>query len=161
MSKTDDKGNAFEEIVAKPPVVCDLKNLGKRIKTARENRGLTQSELVDTSGGITYVSRWEHGDVFPRLELFCKVCEVLNITPNQLLGVEPFEEEEVGLKAGRKIRPIREKWLSENQVWKLQEECKGLPDESIQYLIAVAKRERKMLELSGELSSTAEKEQTK
>ena len=42
----------------------DAKQLGKRLKSARENRGLTQDELVEKLGGNRYpsdISEYEHG----------------------------------------------------------------------------------------------------
>ena len=64
-------------------------NFGPRIQAARKAQGMTQKELAERLGvQNTTVSNWEKnlnkqdGDAIQRL------CEILELTPNQLYGVE-------------------------------------------------------------------------
>lgn len=57
-----------------------LKDLGDRIRGARESAKLTQAEVaksVDVT--VNYYARFERGEVTPSLALLIRVMEVLNI----------------------------------------------------------------------------------
>ncbi len=68
--------------------------IGKFIAEARKNRKITQSELAEKLG-ITdrSVSNWENGKNMPDLSLFKPLCEILNITINELLSGEKIDKE--------------------------------------------------------------------
>lgn len=60
--------------------------LGKKIKKLRNLHKLTQegfAELIDMD--IRQVSRIESGENYPSLTFFIKMCQVFNITPNEML----------------------------------------------------------------------------
>lgn len=59
-----------------------------RLKEWRERRGLSLRKLGEVSG-VHYVSlaRLEAGQLDPQLSTLLKLCEALNITLNQLVGV--------------------------------------------------------------------------
>lgn len=62
-------------------------SLGERIKTARDNKGLKQSELADLidvrSSGV--ISNWEKDINKPDADKIIKLCEVLDISVSYLL----------------------------------------------------------------------------
>ena len=53
----------------------------------RKKAGLTQEKVADELG-ITRqaISKWESGTSLPDAEMIIKLCAVLDVTPNQLLG---------------------------------------------------------------------------
>ena len=64
----------------------DIKAIGCRIKTAREQKGLTQEDLaalVDISP--THVSVIERGIKIPRLDTFISIANVLEVSADALL----------------------------------------------------------------------------
>jgi len=65
-----------------------MKQIGERIKAARTAKNLTQSEfakLVGVKSG-SVVSSWEMGVAKPDCERVSVICNVLDISPNNLLG---------------------------------------------------------------------------
>ena len=68
--------------------------IGKFIAECRKNKGLTQSELSEQLGVTDRsVSNWENGKNMPDLSLFKPLCEILNITINELLSGERLNKE--------------------------------------------------------------------
>lgn len=58
----------------------DVEKLGKRIRSERRKRDLTQEELGKMVGAKkTSVCQWEKGLNMPRVEVLLKVLEVLKI----------------------------------------------------------------------------------
>ena len=75
----------------------DKKLLGKRINTARKDRGLTSeklSELCDIKA--TYLRQIESGAKLPSLPLFVCLCEKLRTSPAYLLADQLGGDEETG-----------------------------------------------------------------
>ena len=63
-------------------------NFGPRIQAARKAKGLTQKELADRLGvQNTTVSNWENNLTEPNGDLIRQLCEVLDLTPNELYGM--------------------------------------------------------------------------
>lgn len=65
----------------------DKKLLGKRINTARKDRGLTSerlSEMCDINA--TYLRQIEGGAKVPSLPMFVTLCEQLRVSPSYLLA---------------------------------------------------------------------------
>ena len=61
----------------------------ERLKTIRTRRLLTQKELAGRVGvAWQTVSEWESGRQQPRLQHLRKLCEVLQVSPEELLGGE-------------------------------------------------------------------------
>lgn len=59
------------------------KKIGKRVKEARKNIGITQNELATKVGvSATYVSLIERGLSFPRGDVLVGMLNALNISPN-------------------------------------------------------------------------------
>lgn len=65
---------------------------------ARESRGLTREQLASAIGRdkqqIWRYEDWKGNLQTPSLETFCKICEVLDIQPNELLNVSEKNNKE-------------------------------------------------------------------
>ncbi len=61
--------------------------MGGRIKELRRRKLLTQKEL-SAAIGVQYqtVQRWENGTRYPRPAQLRNLCEVLDVTPDELLA---------------------------------------------------------------------------
>jgi transcriptional regulator with XRE-family HTH domain len=56
------------------------KNLGKKLKLAREKSGLTQLQVANASGvGVNYYAQIERGEVNPSFEKLQSIMKALNI----------------------------------------------------------------------------------
>ena len=68
--------------------------IGKFIKTLRKEKKLTQSELA-TKLEVTdkSISNWENGKNMPDLSLFKPLCEILDITINDLISGEKLNKD--------------------------------------------------------------------
>ncbi len=63
--------------------------IGQRLKQARLNLGLKQSALGAIVGvSASFISQCESGRKFPRLDVFLKIVDALNVSPNYVLGRE-------------------------------------------------------------------------
>ena len=68
------------------------------IKTARENKGLTQQECADIFGvKLRAWQTYEQGVSEPKYELLCKIADTFGVTTDYLLGREPLENPVAGL----------------------------------------------------------------
>ena len=67
-------------------LIHDLRQIGNRLLALRKDRGLTQMELAEKAGlaDRTYADI-ERGTVNMRMSTLVKICEALNIRPNDLL----------------------------------------------------------------------------
>ena len=64
-----------------------MKKIGERLKEARLAQHLNQEELAERIGAkYRSISTWENGTAKPDCLTIVRICEVLNITPNHLLG---------------------------------------------------------------------------
>ena len=70
-----------------------MKSIGLRIKEARQAKNLKQDELAELIGAKSgaVVSSWENGKAKPDCLTIQKICEVLEISPNHLLGYNDSE----------------------------------------------------------------------
>lgn len=68
--------------------------IGKFIAKCRKTKKLTQNELAEKLGVTDRsVSNWENGKNMPDLSLFKPLCEILEITINELLSGEELSKE--------------------------------------------------------------------
>ncbi|MCM1438626.1 MAG: helix-turn-helix domain-containing protein [Roseburia sp.] len=59
-----------------------------RLKEARQDKGWTQKQLasaINTTDDSVY--SWEKGRSQPSIELICRLCEVLEVSADYLLGI--------------------------------------------------------------------------
>ncbi len=67
----------------------DKAELGKRIREARNNAGLTQEVLAEKADiGVMYLGEIERGLKMPSLKIFIKLVEALDISADYLLRNE-------------------------------------------------------------------------
>ena len=65
----------------------DKKLLGKRINTARKERGWTSERLSEACNiNSTYLRQIEAGTKVPSLQVFVLLCEALRVSPTYLLA---------------------------------------------------------------------------
>lgn len=59
---------------------------GQRLKLARQDAGLTQTDLAKLLGykHFQQVANWEHGENFPPKAKFKKICKILKVDINML-----------------------------------------------------------------------------
>ena len=71
-----------------------MKDLGKRIKQARIRAGITQENVAEIVGvSRTAVTRWEQGEIEPRLDHLAALAGLFGVTADHLLGLEPGQRE--------------------------------------------------------------------
>ena len=70
-------------------LVFDLRVIGNKLLTIRKRMGMTQSEVAEAAGlsDRTYADI-ERGSVNMRTETFLRICDVLHITPDEVLTEE-------------------------------------------------------------------------
>jgi len=72
-----------------PPRQLDREALGRRVRTLRLQAELSQEGLARVSGlNRATVSFVENGKLGINLDTLWLLCHALNVTPNELLGVE-------------------------------------------------------------------------
>lgn len=73
----------------------DQEKIGKFIAYCRKQKKLTQVELASMLGvSDKSVSKWENGKCMPDLSLFKPLCEILDITINDLMSGEKVDDKE-------------------------------------------------------------------
>ena len=78
----------------------DQIKIGNFIAFLRKEQNLTQRELAERLGVTDRaISKWENGRGMPDLSLLVPLCEVLNISVNELLCGERIEKEDLPEKA--------------------------------------------------------------
>ena len=71
----------------------DQEKIGKFIAECRKAKKITQSELAEQLGVTDRsISNWENGKNMPDLSLFKPLCEILEITINELLSGEKINK---------------------------------------------------------------------
>lgn len=72
-------------------LVFDSRAVGNKLLEIRKKRGLTQVELAEMAGlaDRTYADI-ERGSANMRVETALRICEALQITPNEILTAENF-----------------------------------------------------------------------
>lgn len=72
----------------------DQEKIGRFIAECRKSKQMTQSELSEKLGVTDRsVSNWENGKNMPDLSLFKPLCEILDITINELLSGEKLRKD--------------------------------------------------------------------
>ncbi len=68
-------------------------SIGEKLKLARKKANLTQGELAEKLQVYQKdISRWERGERTPSLEMFAKICRILNVSADEILDIEKSEE---------------------------------------------------------------------
>lgn len=71
-------------------LISDLYEIGNKLYKIRKSKGFTQAEVAEKAelSDRTYADI-ERGNVNMRLKTLLAICNVLNITPNEILTIEP------------------------------------------------------------------------
>lgn len=74
-------------------VMCmDMQGIGQRVRMCRRALHLTQAEVAEKIGvSGSFLGHIERGMREPSMETLVNLCQVLNISPNELLGLEYAE----------------------------------------------------------------------
>lgn len=69
--------------------------LPENLRKYRKLAGLRQEDLAKKLGKTrSVISNWEKGINRPDAETIAKICAILNVTPNEILGWDEIEKEE-------------------------------------------------------------------
>ena len=72
----------------------DQQKIGKFIASLRKEKGYTQEQLAEKLNvSNKSISRWENGNTMPDLSLIPKLCEILDVSINELLSGERIESD--------------------------------------------------------------------
>ena len=90
--------------------------IGTFISDCRKAKGWTQNQLGEKLG-ITdkAISKWETGRSMPDLSLFIPLCNLLDITLNELLAGERIPEEKLNEKTDEVLLEIITNWLGHDR----------------------------------------------
>lgn len=101
----------------------DQLKTGKFIAEMRKSKGLTQKQLADALLiSDKTVSKWECGNGLPEVSLMLPLCEILNITVNELLTGKRLSSEEYQKNAEDNIVNLMKK-MSETKFRMIVEVC--------------------------------------
>lgn len=68
--------------------IMGIEYFGDKLKTLRKSKKLTQAELAQRlEVSKSSVTSYEQGRIYPSLEIFSKICEILNVSSDYLLGI--------------------------------------------------------------------------
>ena len=99
----------------------NMKNIGQKICKFRKEKNMTQLELADRLNiSFQAVSNWERGQSMPDISKLSELCEILDITIDELLGknikiienitnenIDNYlDENEIGLDEFKEVAPI-------------------------------------------------------
>lgn len=94
--------------------------ISKNLAMLRKEKGLTQAELAEK---LNYsdkaISRWEHGDTLPDVNVLCELCDFYGITINDLTDEDCKVKEEEAVKYSKEMKTYKI-WrciLSASIVW--------------------------------------------
>jgi len=69
-------------------IKVESSSIGERIKKAREEKGISQKAFSEHGGWFqSEVSRWERGKRNPDVNSVIKICKVLGVTSDYILGI--------------------------------------------------------------------------
>lgn len=82
----------------------DKKSFGRKINTARKDRGMTGEKLAEACNiNATYLRQIEAGTKVPSLPVFVTICEELGVSPSYLLAEVLPESENRDIDALMKL----------------------------------------------------------
>ena len=70
----------------------ELKNIQIRLREAIQNSGIPQKEIAKSINvSPQTVSKYMRLDIFPALDTFAKLCKVLDVKSDYILGIDCYE----------------------------------------------------------------------
>jgi transcriptional regulator with XRE-family HTH domain len=99
--------------------IPELEGFGNRLETLRKKKGLTQIELADAIGTTQrMISHYESKVKSPPLQFIIKIAQVLNVSLDMLLGLQPLKKNDIEPKIAKKIKIIQQLPLrDQNEIW--------------------------------------------
>ena len=95
----------------------DIVKIGKFISLCRKEKGLTQKGLGEKLGvSDKAVSKWERGIHLPDASLYYPLCEVLDISINELFAGEHLSKEESIIKTEENIVSVLKENNDKNKI---------------------------------------------
>ena len=86
----------------------DYKKIGELISTERKSKNLTQSKLAKKLFiSEKTISKWENGNGVPDTESLTKLCQIFEISVNELLNGERISSESYTAKAEDKLLELK------------------------------------------------------
>lgn len=83
--------------------------LHENLSALRKAKGLSQEDMAEKLGvSRQAISKWENGLTSPEMANIAKLCEILEVTPNKLLGYE--EDEKTNQPKIQHSKPQRPWW---------------------------------------------------
>ena len=88
--------------------------IGRRIAERRHSLGLRQAQVCEKCEiNNNYLSNIEHAKSIPSLDVFLRICEALNTTPNALLlGTKTNDSQNLQTQASERIKGLSERQIS-------------------------------------------------
>lgn len=94
----------------------DQIKIGKFIASCRKERGMTQAKLAEKLGiSDRAVSKWETGKSMPDTGIMLEVCQLLNISVNELLSGERIMAESFDKRAEENLLAMRREVEEKNR----------------------------------------------
>lgn len=85
----------------------DQKKIGKYIANKRRTKNLTQAQLAELLGiGPKSVSKWERGVCLPDVSKYQELCDILEVSLNELFAGEDLSLDEIVLKSENTLKEI-------------------------------------------------------
>lgn len=110
--------------------------IGKFIADNRKQKKLTQVQLANILNVTDKsVSKWENGRSIPDPSLFILLCDVLEISLNELLAGERISDENLRLKSDEILLDVLTTWISEDS--KMNEQREKLDPNKEEIMIQV------------------------
>lgn len=71
--------------------MCNLQNIQKRLREVIKASGIPQKEIAKQIGvSAQTVSKYMREDVFPALDTFAKLCKLLDVKSDYILGISNY-----------------------------------------------------------------------
>jgi putative transcriptional regulator len=94
--KRDVINGSYSEGILMPTNKNQKSSFGKRLKSIRQARGLTQEELAERLGiERRMVAHYENYAKFPSVDLIPKLAKALKVSVEELLGTKEFKDEDL------------------------------------------------------------------
>lgn len=116
----------------------DQEKIGKFIADCRKENNLTQEQVAEKLGvSNKTVSRWENGNGFPDVSLLQPLCELLNISVNELLLGEKIPKDDYRKKVEENTIRILEECRFSLENGRYFENCENTIDLSFFGIVAI------------------------
>ena len=71
--------------------MCDIQVIQSRLREAIESSGISQKDIAKRIGvSAQTVSKYMRENIFPALDTFAKLCKVLDVPADYILGISEY-----------------------------------------------------------------------